>query len=177
MPDALTRSERAAIEAFRGKVTKCPPKTFALDATVTVTMRQSSNTGWKNWQRGERFKKAERKAGKKPKQRIPRDEQRVRFAEHASPDRTADDVARLVGVHPKTARNMLAMFGLPYLKRPAGQRKPDPKREAMYRDLAARMTAPEMAAHLKLHPSTVRSNLSHLKLTALPARKQRESAE
>lgn len=63
MPDALTPTERALIEKAlaAGRVTRCPPRTHALDPTVGLRPKDVSAIQFKAMVRANRLRKAERR--------------------------------------------------------------------------------------------------------------------
>ena len=164
----LKKSERQAVAAFYAagrEVTQCPPRTFALDPTKALSFREQSEAGYRIAQRAKAFQRAEQGA-------VPRTSPKTRaaYAAVARPDRTAAEVANLLGVRRKNALATLRKYGLPYAKQSSGKRPGQGVDEAQYRELAQRMTAEEMATHLDRHVTTVRSNLERIGIKAVPAR-------
>ena len=171
MSDTLTRSERAAIASYDGPVTVCPPRVCALDPAVPPEWRREANVGWKNWHKAQRFRRAEAKAGKPQKPKGPTNaEIHARYAAAARPDRTAAEIAGLLGVHKRTALRMLAKLGLPFRKQMGGRRAGDGPLAPEYRALAKKMTVKQMAAHFGVTQSAVRERLRRLGIQALSGR-------
>ena len=163
----LKKSERQAVAAFYAagrEVTQCPPRTFALDASKAPSYREMNAAGYRIAQRAKALQRAEQ--GSTPKISP---QTRAAYAAVARPDRTAAEVAEILGVRRKNAQATLRKYGLPYAKQSSGKRPGQGVDEAQYRELAQRMTAEEMATHLDRHVTTVRSNLERIGIRAVPA--------
>lgn len=72
MRDELTAEERAAIAAYKGPVTVCPPRTFSEDPTHTKTWQEQKNETWakKDKANRKRIAAANRRAKQKKEARI-----------------------------------------------------------------------------------------------------------
>ena len=167
----LKKSERQAVAAFYAagrEVTQCPPRTFALDASKALGFRELGEASWRIAQRAKAARRANEKLSGTSEQRTS-PQTRAAYAAVARPDRTAAEVAEILGVRRKNAQTTLRKYGLPYAKQSSGKRPGQGVDEAQYRELAQRMTAEEMATHLDRHVTTVRSNLERIGIRAVPA--------
>ncbi|MGM0584242.1 MAG: hypothetical protein ACQEUZ_06295 [Pseudomonadota bacterium] len=111
MPDIITEAEQKAITNFRGKVTKCPPRTFAIDAANPQTLRDQINNQWKHVRSRANSRRSEE--GKERRERILSDAPRLTIAELARKEgvtrRTVSEILREAGVSAKPERQPVSI--------------------------------------------------------------------
>lgn len=182
MADTLTASERAAIDAYAGPITKCPPRTFALGVDHVDPLRgRDRRLNESRARRGFPATQGDAPLSREAARRRSHTPTPAELANRFRPDpMVAERNAKIAAAAPqRTARELMEMFGVSKatlhtaLKaagvRALGSSRQVADRRARVAELAKTHTTAEIAARLGAHVSVIKTDLRVMKVKAKPA--------